>query len=152
MKARTVIMISLILLSSIYTTGASSQIFINSSEGKISGRVETQGRCMPVAVSDLKVACGKSLKNYEIKITNDFGYFEFENIQFEDSGTKYYIWILPGQRVILPGVKTIILDENTREGYVYFFVFVWNFKDLINYQMVMQILESSFPRLILKCQ
>jgi len=141
MKAQKAIIVSLILFSSIYIAGAGSQVLINSSEGKITGQVETQGRCMRVGVSDLKVACGKSLNNYEIEVTDRFGYFEFKDLTFEDSGTKYYVWILTGQRVIFPGIRTTILDKNIHEEDLYFFVFVWNIKNLFNLQWALQIQE-----------
>jgi len=125
MKVKIVIIILIILFSSIYTAGASSQVSINSSKGKITGRIETQGRCIPVAVTDLKVACGRSLKNYEIDVTDDFGCFKFDNLTFEDTGSKYYVWILPFQRVIFQGIKSTILDENTPEEDIYLFILFW---------------------------
>ena len=127
------IIIGLLLFTNISLAGASSlcslnknQVIENGNSGRIYGRVETQGREMIIGVPNLKVACGKNLNNYEIKVTDENGYFEFSNLTYVDTGTKYFIWILPGQNVIFPGIKIVELNNENSEEDVYFFVFLWN--------------------------
>jgi hypothetical protein len=94
-------------------------------DGRIYGWIETQGRCMKIGVSNLKVACGKNLKDYETAITDEDGFFEFSELSYEDTGTRYIIWIPLGQKVIFPGLKNVELNDNNPEEDVYFFVLLW---------------------------
>ena len=131
MKKRALIIIGLIFFSSIYFVEASSIQFSYKNKkiqkdntGILSGLVETQGRCMIIGVPNIKIACGKSLNNYEIEITDENGYFEFSNLYYKETGTKYYLWILPGQNVIFPYLKIVDLNDKNSEVEIYFFVFI----------------------------
>lgn len=133
MKKRILIIIGLLLITSIFVAEASSISVLNKykenekgNNGKISGFVETQGRCMLVGVSNLKIACGKNLNNYEIDITDENGYFEFSNLYYKDSGTKYFIWIPIGQNVIFPNLKIVELNFENSEEEIYFLVIILN--------------------------
>ena len=88
--------------------------------------METQGRCMIIGVPNLKIACGKNLNNYEIDITDENGYFEFSNLYYKDTGTKYFLWIPIGQNVIFPNLKIIELNDENLEEEIYFFVIILN--------------------------
>jgi hypothetical protein len=81
---------------------------------------------MIIGVPDLRVACGKNLNNYEIKITDKYGFFEFSDLSYEDTRTAYYIWILPGQNVIFPGIKTVALNDENSEEEVYYNILLRN--------------------------
>ena len=157
MKTKTILIIGLILLASISLAQASSisknnKNLVNekAKDGRIYGLVETQGHNMLIGVSDIEVACGKSLINYETDITNEYGSFEFSNLDYEDAGTKYYIWILQGQKVILPNIRTVELNEENSEQSVYYNVFFWNIaktktKSMIfNQFFLVQILQDFF--------
>jgi len=133
MKTKALIAIGLILLTSVSIAGASSlpplnqkQVNENGEDGRIYGRVETQGHSMLVGVPDLKVACGTNLNNYEVKITDENGFFEFSDLTYDDTGTKYFVWILPGQSVIFPELKVVELNDENSEEDVYFYVLLWN--------------------------
>jgi len=133
MKIIALIIIGLLLLTNISIADASSinsltkkQVNEKGNDGRIYGYVETQGHSMPVGVADLKVACGKNLNDYEIKITTENGFFEFSDLTYENTGTKYYIWVLPGQNVIFPGIKTVKLNDENSDENVYFFVLLKN--------------------------
>ena len=135
MKIRALIIIGLIIFASISIAGASSLSLFNKNQvnekgiygtdGRIYGWVETQGRCMRIGVPNLKVACGKNLNNYEIAVTDEDGFFEFSDLTYEDSGTTYFIWILPSQKVIFPGLKTVKLNDKNPEEDVYYYVLLW---------------------------
>jgi hypothetical protein len=136
MKIRVLIIIGLILFTSISIAEANSLFQFNKNQvnkegkdGRIYGRVETQGHDMIIGVPDLKVACGKNLNDYQIEITDKNGFFEFSDLDYEDTGTKYFIWILPGQNVIFPGIKTVELNDENTEGDVYYFVMIRNSED-----------------------
>ena len=133
MKIRTLIIVGLILFASISIAEASSLFQFNKNQvnkegedGRIYGWVETQGHDMIIGVPNLKIACGKNLNNYEIELTDEDGFFEFSNLTYEDTGTKYFIWILPNQNVIFPGIKTVELNDENSEKYVYYFVMLRN--------------------------
>ena len=132
MKIRTLIIIALLLLTSISLVEASSLSILNKNQenhegqdGRIFGYVETQGRCMTVGVPNIKVACGKNFDNYEIEVTDDYGFFEFCDLTYENTGTTYFIWILPNQNVVFPGIKKVKLNDESSEEFVYYLVFVW---------------------------
>ena len=136
MKIRTLIIVGLILFASISIGEASSLFQFNKNQlnnqgedGRIYGRVETQGREMIIGVPDLKVACGKNLNDYQIEVTDENGFFEFLDLTYEATGTKYFTWILPGQNVIFPGIKTVELNDENPEGDIYYFVMLRNSAD-----------------------
>ena len=98
----------------------------NGTDGRIYGWVETQGRCMVIGIPNLKIACGKTLFEYEIVITDEYGFFEFCNLPYSgNKGTTYLVWILPGQKVIFPGIKKATLTDENPEEKVYYFVYIW---------------------------
>jgi len=129
MKIKALIIITLILLTSISIAEASSisssnkkQANDGGNDGRIYGRVECQGHSMPIGVPNLKVACGTNLRNYEIKVTNEDGYYDFSDLTYESTGTKYYIWIPIGQKVFFRGIEKVVLNDENSEEIVYFFV------------------------------
>jgi hypothetical protein len=133
MKIKTLIIIIFLFFASksIAESSSINPLYENQSNeegngGRIYGLVESQGHSMPIGVSDLKVACGRNLINYEITLTNENGYFEFPDLSYENTGVKYYVWILPGQKVFFSGIKTIELNDENSEEYVYFFVLLKN--------------------------
>jgi len=157
MKIKALIIIILLFFASISIAEASSicssnkkQVNEEGNDGRIYGYVESQGHSMPIGVPDLKVACGNNLINYEIDITDEYGFFEFTDINYEDSGTSYYVWIPPGQKVIFPGIKTVELNDETSEEDVYFFVLLKNSasrNNVINnfiYQLVKNLLGVAY--------
>jgi hypothetical protein len=155
MKKRVLIIIGLILTTSIYIAGASSISCLNKNivnekvnNGKISGLVETQGRCMLVGVPNLKIACGKNLNNFEIEITDENGFFEFFDLTYEQTGTTYFIWILPNQKVIFPKVKTVELNDENIEEDVYFYVIIWNF--ILTNKVINNFFNQQFKILLVK--
>lgn len=129
MKIKTLIIIGLILLTSISIAEASSissstkkQLNEEKNDGRIYGRVECQGHNMPIGVPNLKVACGTNLKNYEIELTDENGYYDFTDLIYESTGTKYYTWIPIGQKVWFRGIETVELNDENSEECVFFFV------------------------------
>jgi len=95
-------------------------------DGRIYGLVETIGHCMEIPVTDLKIACGRNLKDYKIEITDDDGVFEFLNLSYDSNkGSIYFVWILPGQHTIFPYISKVTLSENDPEEYVYIFITTW---------------------------
>ena len=129
MKIKTLIIIGLLLLTSISIAEARSisssnkkQVNDGGNDGRIFGYVETQGHNMPIAFPNLKVACGTNLRNYEIKVTDENGYYDFSDLTYESTGTKYYIWIPIGQRVWFRGIEKVELNDENSEEYVYLFV------------------------------
>jgi len=129
MKIKALVIIILLFFTSISIVEASSiylsnkkQLNEKENDGRIYGRVETQGHNIPIGVPSLKVACGTNLKNYEIKITDENGYYDFPDLTYESTGTKYYIWIPIGQKVFFRGIKTVELNDENSEECVFFFV------------------------------
>ena len=129
MKIKALIIIILLFFASISIAEANSiylsnkkQVNEKGNDGRIYGRVECQGHSMPIGVADLKVACGRNLINYEIKVTDKNGYFDFSDLTYENTGTKYYIWIPPGQKVFFRGIEKVVLNDENSEEIVYFFV------------------------------
>lgn len=132
MKNIIFLIIGFILFSSIYTIGADPQILINKgqfigNDGIITGSVETQGKCTTIPVPDIKVACGRSFRDYDIEVTNEWGNFEFTNLSYTDSGTKYILWVPPFQKVYATGINVIELNETIIQESAYFFVYYWWF-------------------------
>jgi hypothetical protein len=135
MKIRALTIIGLLILTNISIVGASSLSLSNKNQvnekgiygtdGRIYGWVETQTRCMRIGVPDLKVACGKNLNNYEIAVTDEDGFFEFSDLMYKISVTTYFIWILPNQKVILPELKKVKLNDKNPEEDVYYYVLLW---------------------------
>jgi len=133
MKIKALIIFILLFFTSISIAEASSILLINKeqvkedgNDGRIYGLVENQGRCMIIGLPNLKVACRKNLKNFEIEVTDENGFFEFSDLTYDNSETKYYLWILPGQNVIFPGIKTVELNDENSEQDVYYFVLLSN--------------------------
>jgi hypothetical protein len=133
MKKKALFIVLLLLFASFPIVGASPISHLNKNQlnekgniGRIYGLVETQGHDMLVGVPNIKIACGKNLINYEIEITNEYGFFEFSNLTYEDKGTTYFVWVLLGQRLIFPKLKIVELDEENSEENVYFYVLLWN--------------------------
>jgi hypothetical protein len=129
--------IGILLLSSTFTVVAGPQILMKKGEifgndGIITGSVETQGRCTTMPVPDVKVACGRSFRDYDIEVTNEWGNFKFTNLSYTDSGTKYFLWIPPIQMVFATGIDIIELNDTTTEGSAYFFVYDWRFVNILN--------------------
>jgi hypothetical protein len=127
MKIKALIIIILLFFASTSIAEASSifssnkkQVNGGGNDGRIYGRVESQGHSMPIGVPNLKVACGTNLKNYEIKVTNEDGYYDFPDLTYESTGTKYYIWIPIGQKVFFRGIKTVELNDENSEECVFF--------------------------------
>ena len=132
MKIKVILIIGLILLVNISIAGASTLIPLNKNQviekgkdGRIYGYVETQGRCVVIGIPNLLVLCGTNPFNRKLDITNEYGFFEFTNLTYKDTGTKYFIWILPFQKVIFPVLKTVELDAENPEDHVYFFIILW---------------------------
>ena len=165
MKIKALMIIILLIFTSISIAEASSiyssdkkQVNAEGNDGRIYGSVESQGHSMPIGVPNLKVACGTSLKNYEIKVTNEDGYFSFPDLTYENTGTKYYIWIPPGQKVFFRGIKTVELNDENPDEVVFFFVllkFLASRNNVINnfiYQLVKNLLDFTPRKTILLCR
>jgi hypothetical protein len=143
MKKKVLFIVLLLLFASFPIVGASTISHLNKNQlnekgnvGRIYGLVETQGHDMLVGVPNIKVACGKNLINFEIEITNEYGFFEFSNLTYEEKGTTYFVWVPLGQRLIFPKLKIVELDDENSEENVYFYVLLWN---LVKYNQFMSL-------------
>ena len=100
----------------------------DNNNGTVYGHIETTGRCIIIGVPNIKIACGKNILNYQITYTNEYGFFEFNELEYDDTGTTYFIWVPSGQKLLFKGASILHLNEENQKIQVnyfisYFFIF-----------------------------
>jgi hypothetical protein len=141
MKNRTITIITIVMLIVVGTISFSSvginiKITKNSpanddgkaygqDDGKAYGQVETIGRCMPIGIPDLRLACGRNLIDFRTTFTDEDGFFEFCNLTYDDTGTTYIVWIPPGQGIVFRGYLKFTLNKERPEKELYYFITCW---------------------------
>ena len=122
----TLFVLIIVIISSISVMGIKINIPKNSTienDGRIYGGVYYQGKCIEVPRPNIKIACGRNLRDYKTDITDSSGHFEFKELSYDSKkGTIYFVWVVPGQRTIFLYITIVMLKENNPEEYVHFMI------------------------------